>query len=779
MLTRNKTSRHKFQRVEDDRLIRGQGKFVDDVDFLNLSFAYFVRSPHAFARIKAIDNEEARKIDGVLAILTVADMKEAGVINIARHIPMSGKNGGKLVLPARPPLADERVMHVGQAVAMVVAKTTRAAQDAAELVTVDYEELEPVTDLRDAVRPGAPLLWPDAPNNIAVDWPGLVTNPLNEHEVECAIKSAAKVARISLINQRIVVASMEPRGGTASFDPASGVYTMRTCSQGVGAIQDGLASIMNVGREKIRVLTEDVGGAFGLKTAVYPELPALLVAAKKIGKPVHWMSGRSESFVSDNHARDTHSDAELALDSEGNFLALRIRHLASMGAFVAFHGAHIATNNFARCLPGMYVIPLIDAQVKCIFTNTVQTGPYRGAGRPEANYLLERLVDEAARVTGIDPAELRRRNFILPSAMPFKTPVGTVYDSGEFGMVLDKGLKASNYKDFEQRRAKAKARGKYRGIGISCFLEHAGATPTEGASLIFRPDKMLAFGIGVQSTGQGHATVFARLAAERLGISPEEVRVEQGDSLFNITGAPAVGSRSAMTVSTAFVAVANKMIVKGKAVAAKLLEAPEERIAYREGAFEVSGTNRRMSLFDIAAHAVEMAKRGEIPESLDTTGTAEAPLTFPNGCHIAEVEIDPDTGQVDVVNYSCVDDCGNILDRTIVEGQVVGAIAQGLGQALLENIVYDPSGGQLVTGSFMDYAMPRADNMPKIADALHSVPATTNPMGIKGVGEAGTTASLAAIMNAIAHAIPNGAGRNIDMPATSQKIWRACLFSHG
>jgi carbon-monoxide dehydrogenase large subunit len=697
-----------------------------------------------------------------------------GITNIARHIPMVGRNGKKLVVPIRPPLADDRVMHVGQAVAMVVAKSAGAAQDAAERVAVDYEDLSAITDLRQAVKPGVPQLWPEAVNNIALDWPGLVTEPSNAEEVERAMKSAANVARISLVNQRIAVASMEPRGGTASFDPANGIYTMRTCSQGVGAIQDGLALILNVKREQMRVLTEDVGGGFGLKTSVYPEMPVLLAAARRLGRPVHWMSGRSESFVSDNQARDTYSNAELALDANGTFLALRIRHFANMGAFVAFHGAHIATNNFARCLPGMYAIPLIDAQVKCVFTNTVQTGPYRGAGRPEANYLLERLVDEAARVSGIDPAELRRRNFIPTSAMPFKTPVGTIYDSGEFETLLNKGLEASSYGNFEQRRAEAKARGRYRGIGISCFLEHAGASPTEGASLLFRPDRTLTLGIGVQSTGQGHATVFARLAAERLGLSTDEVRVEQGDSLLDITGTAAVGSRSAMTVSTAFIAVADTMLAKGRAIASKLLEAPIENIAYRAGAFEVPGTNRRMSLFDVAARAAEMAKHGKIAESLDTKGTAEAPLTFPNGCHIAEVEIDPDTGHTDVVNYSCVDDCGNILDRTIVEGQVIGAIAQGLGQALLEHIVYDPSGGQLITGSFMDYAMPRADDMPKIADALHPVPATTNPMGIKGVGEAGTTASLAAIMNAIADAIPNGAGTNIDMPATPDKVWRAC-----
>ena len=777
MLTRNKPPSKWKPRVEDERLVRGEGRYVDDVDFPALTFAAFVRSPYAHARIKSIESKQALRAPGVLAVLTAADMQAAGAGNIAMHIPMNGRGGAKLVVPKRPPLADERAMHGGQPVAVVIAESASAAQDAAELVAVDYEELDSVVDLRAAMAAGAPQLWPEAPNNIALDWLGLVADAANAAEVERIMASAPRVARVSLTNQRIAVASMETRGGTARFDPASGVYTLRTCSQGVGAIQNGLVAVMKLAPEKIRVLTEDVGGGFGLKTSVYPELPVLLVAAKKIGRPVHWMSGRSESFVSDNHARDTYSDAELALDENGKFLALRIRHLAAMGAFVAFHGAHIATNNFARCLPGMYDIPKIDAAVKCVFTNTVQTGPYRGAGRPEANYLLERLVDEAARVAKIDPAEIRRRNFIPPSAMPFKTPVGTVYDSGEFATLLDKGLQASGYAGFEQRRAGARAKGRYRGIGLSCFLEHAGAVPTEGAALIFRSNKTLSLALGVQSTGQGHATVFARLLAERLGISPDEVEVLQGDSAFGIQGAAAVGSRSAMTVSHALVAVSETMLAKARAVAAKLFEVSEANVAYRDGAFEVPGTNRRLPLFDLAARAADMAARGEIAESLDSKGTAETPLTFPNGCHVAEVEIDPDTGTARLVNYTCVDDCGNVLDRTIVEGQMVGAIAQGLGQALIEEIVYDRSGGQLVTGSFMDYGMPRADDMPPINSTLHPVPATTNPLGVKGMGEAGTTASLAAIMNAIADAIPNGAGAKLDMPATPEKVWRACRES--
>ena len=761
-------------RVEDARLLRGEGRYVDDVDFPNLAFAAFVRSPHAHARIRSIDTGEARRAPGVLTVLTAADMRAAGVENISMHATMTGRGGGKLVVPVRPPLADERVMHVGQPVAAVIAERALDAQDAADLVAVEYEELPSVVDLRAAVEPGAPQLWPEAPGNLALDWPGVVPDEANAAEVERIVAAAPRVARVSFSNQRIAVASMETRGGTARFDPQSGGYTVRTCSQGAGMIRDGLVAVMKLPPDKIRVFTEDVGGGFGMKTAVYAELPVLLAAAKRLGRTVHWMSGRSESFVSDNHARDAYSDAELALDETGKFLALRVRHLAAMGAFVAFRGAQIAASNFARCFPGMYDIPKIDAAVKCVFTNTVQTGPYRGAGRPEANYLLERLVDEAARVAKLDPVEIRRRNFIPPAAMPFKTPVGTVYDSGEFEILLDKGLQASGHAGFETRRAAAKAKGLLRGIGLSCFLEHAGATPTEGAAVRFRPDRTLSLALGVQSTGQGHATVFARLLASRLGIAPEEVKVEQGDSAFEIKGMDAVASRSAMTVSHAVVAVSEKMLAKGRAIAAKIFEAGEAEIAYRDGAFEVPRTNARLPLFDLAARAADMAARGEIAESLDTKGTAETPLTFPNGCHIAEVEIDPATGAVVIVNYTCVDDCGNVLDRILVEGQIVGAIAQGVGQALLEQIVYDREGGQILTGSFMDYGMPRADSMPPVNGALHPVPAKTNPLGVKGVGEAGTTASLAAIMNAIADAIPNGAGAALDMPATPEKIWRAC-----
>jgi aerobic carbon-monoxide dehydrogenase large subunit len=760
-------------RLEDDPLVRGLGRYAADTPLTGQTYAYFVRSPHAFADIRSIDTEAAKAVPGVLAVLTATDME--GIGNISQHPPLAGRGGQKLIIPHRPALAGETVRHVGEAVAVVVAETLTAAQDGAEAVVVDYEERTPVVDLREAVRDGAPQVWPEAPGNIAVDWPGLAKDPdANAQEVDRIIASAKHVARVSLVHQRILVQSMEPRGATASYDPADESYFLRCCSQSARALRDGLAPILGVPNPRLRVVTEDVGGAFGLKTGPYPEYLAILVAARKIGRPVHWMSNRAEAFLSDNHARDAYSDVELALDERGKFLALRVRHLGSMGAFIGAVGANIQTVNLTRCLPGMYDIPMIDIAARCVFTNTTTTAPYRGAGRPEANFILERVIDEAARMTGIDPIKLRRRNLIKSSAMPYKTAVGTTIDSGEFETVLDKALALADHDGFKQRRREAAKRSKYRGFGISCMLEHAGGFPLEGTALSFPGGEHLVLGLNVQSTGQGHATVFNPMLAERLGIKPEHIEHRHGDSAMEIAGYASVGSRSAMTVSHALIKTVEALLNKGKTIAATVLETAETDIEYRDGRFGVVGTDRSITLFDLAARAKEMKKRGEIPEDLDTKTNAETPLTFPNGCHIAEVEIDPKTGEMALVAYAAVDDCGRPLNTMIVEGQTHGSIAQGLGQAMLENAIYDSSGGQLVTGSFMDYAMPRASDMPAFKDAIHSVPATTNPLGVKGAGEAGTTAAIAAVMNAIADAIPGGAGAHLNMPATPEKLWQAC-----
>ena len=760
-------------RVEDDVLVRGKGRYAADVPLPHQAYAYFVRSPHAFARIMSVDVTAAQNAPGVVGVLTAKDMEGTG--SLGRHPPLPGRGGKGLVLPHRPALAAERVVHIGEPVGMIVAESASAAQDAAELVAIEYETLTPVTDAREALAPGAPQVWPQAPGNVAVDWPGPASDPeAHARQVEEIFASAKFVARIAVKSQRMAVASMEPRGATASYDAAADLYTLRVCSQGTTAMRDPVVAVMQLPKERVRILTDDVGGAFGLKTGPYPEYIVQMVAAKKLGRPVHWMSGRSEAFLSDNQARDIFSEAELALDDKGRFLALRIRNTGNLGAYVGPVGANIPTWNFTRCLPGMYDIKHIDVSARCAFTNTITTAPYRGAGRPEANYVLERVVEEAARITGIDPAKLRRRNLIPAAAMPYKTAIGTTYDSGDFAPILDKALALADYDGIKARRREARKRGKYRGIGLSCMVEHAGGAPIEGALLTFPGDGTLVVNLNVQSTGQGHASVFPRLVAERLGIAREKVTHRQGNSALDIAGYASVGSRSAMTAGASIVKCIGLIIEKGKRIAAMVLEASEGDIAYEAGQFGVIGTDRRISLFDLAAQAAELKKRGAIEEDLDTKTTTETPLSFPNGVHIAEVEIDPDTGHMDIVAYTAIDDCGNTLDAMIVEGQLHGALAQGIGQALMEQIFYDEN-GQLVSGSFQDYAMPRAADMPPdIRDALHNVPAKTNPLGVKGVGEAGTTASLAAVMNAVADALPGGAGAHLDMPVTAARLWEAC-----
>jgi carbon-monoxide dehydrogenase large subunit len=740
-------------RVEDNALVRGAGHFMDDPRLPNTAYAAFVRSPHAHARVVAVKTDEARKAKKVLAVLTAQDMKAANVGTVSRHPPVPGRGGAKMIMPFRPSLAGDKVMHVGDPVAMVVAETASAAQDAADLVQVEYDELTAVITLNDAMK-GRTQLYAEAPGNLCVDWPGPIPDEQNERDVADAIAKAPRVAKVRVASQRMVVASMETRGATGVYDKTNDSYTLYACSQGADSLRAQAAAIMGVPNEKLRVITDDVGGAFGMKTPVYPEYPALLIAARQLGRPVQWQSTRSEAFVTDTQARDTVTEVELALDEKGKFLALRMRHLCNQGAYISTAGVGINTNNFARCLPGMYRIPKIDASVACYFSNTIPIGPYRGAGRPEANYALERVVEEAARVIGMDPVRLRKKNLIPPSAMPFKTPINT-YDSGDFPAVVDKALELADIANFNKRRRESAKRKKLRGIGVSFMLEHAGALPMEQASVSFSGGDQLILGCNVQSTGQSHATVFPRLLAGKLGIEPEKIQHRHGDTAQGLTGFASVGSRSAMCA--------------GKRIASTLLEASEADIQYRGGNFEVVGTDRKISLFETARRAKE------IGESLDTKEKAETPLTFPNGCHIAEVEIDPDTGAVDLVTYTAVDDPGVMLDSIVVEGQVQGSIANGLGQALTENAIYDPQSGQLMAGSFMDYGMPRAHDMPiELREAVHSVPATSNPLGVKGTGEAGTTAAIAAVMNAIANAIPNGAADHMEMPATPAKVWEAC-----
>ena len=756
-------------RIEDDALLRGEGRFGDDAKPEGALAAYFVRSPHGFARIAHIDTAEAKATPGVVAVYTAADLAGEHYHSLSHAHPIPGRGGKPPVSPHRPVLAGDRVMHIGEPVAMVVAASAAAAQDGAEKVAVDYEPLDPVTDVRDAVKPGAPQLWPEAPGNLAFDWTAPPdADGKKQAALERAFAEAAHVVRVELVNQRLVVSALEPRTATASYDGEGKRYVLRCPSQAVGAMRGQLAETMNVKPDELHIITDDVGGAFGMKGAAYAEYVALLYAARVLGKPVHWVSNRAEAFVSDCQGRDSVWTAALALNKRGRFLALKVDGIGNMGAYITGVAHFIMTLHIAGCLPTVYDIPLAQVNARCVFTNTLPTAPYRGAGRPEASYLLERLIDAAADETGIDAAELRRRNLIPPAKIPYVTAFGNTYDSGDFPAAFERALALADYAGFAARRKAAKKQGRLRGIGIGCYLEIAGAFPEEAARISFPGGERLAVSIGAGASGQGHQTVFGEVAARRLGIKPEAVAVTSGDSDRDVPGFGAVASRSAMYVGGAIANTVDAVIAKGRKVAAMLLQAEESEIDYRDGKFAVK--NREVSLFDAAARAAELHKQGVIAESLDTLGHVKAPPSFPNGCHVAEVEIDPETGALVVVNYVAVGDCGNVLDDVIVTGQIHGGVAQGLGQAMSEATVYD-AGGQLVSGTFMDYAMPRADTVPSITVEHNAVACRTNPLGVKGTGEAGTTAAPPALINAVLDALPEGAA--LDMPATPERIWRA------
>ncbi|HLY46825.1 MAG TPA: xanthine dehydrogenase family protein molybdopterin-binding subunit [Stellaceae bacterium] len=756
-------------RGEDLTLLTGRGRFCDDERRAGEAHAVFVRSQHAFAAVRRVDIAAARALPGVLAVLTAADMERAGIGNVALITPVP--NGPGLVVPHRPALAGDIVRHVGDPVALVVAESEAIARDAAERVVVDYVPRDAVSEVTAALAAGAPQVWPEAPGNLALDWHGFPGNEAGRAERQQIFAGAAHVARVRLVNQRIVMAPMEPRGALARYDREAGRFILSCASQSAFVLREHLARCLGIAAERVRVVSGDVGGAFGMRATLYPEYPALLVAAKETGRPVRWLASRSECFLSDNQARDTLIEAALALDERGRFLALDIDVLADMGAYLTSHGAFIATANFARCLPGMYDIPQIGLRFRCLFTNTVPTGPYRGAGRPEANYCLERLVDKAARLCGIERAELRRRNLIAPDRMPYRTPVGTVYDSGDFPTLFESALERADVAHFTARAEQSQKAGKRRGLGVSCFLEIAGGQPGEGAAIAFPGQSKLLLAIGVQASGQGHRTLFRRLAAERLGIAADAIDIAQGDSDDDVPSAGSVASRSTMSVGGAVAAAVDAVIEKGRRVAAHIFETAEADIAYRDGVFEIAGTDRRIALFELAERARALARDGVIAEDLDTRRTADVPPTFPNGVHIAEVEVAPETGEVTLAAYTALDDCGRVLQPVLVEGQVQGGVAQGVGQVLLEYGRYDPGNGQLLAGSFIDYAMPRADDLPGIASLLHPVPSPTNALGVKGVGEAGATAALAAVVNAVADALPEAP--DIDMPATPERVWRA------
>jgi len=753
-------------RAEDRRLLTGGGEFTDDFTVPDQAFAAFLRAPVAHADIRNIDTTAAEAAGGVLGIYTSADLQHLGTFPCSK--PPVDRPGNDLVVPPRHVLAVDRVRHVGEPIACVVAETYDAALDAAELIDLTLETLPAVQDVETAVSPDAVQLYANADRNVAIDW-----TFGDADAAESVFDNAAHVARISIDNNRLAVCAMEPRAAIASYDSEADKYTLRAGSQGVIGMRDMLANaILRVDKEKVRVLSGDVGGGFGMKTQPYPEYAAILVAAKDLGRPVRWTATRGESFLSDNQARDGIIHGELALDADGRFLGLRASVLANMGAYLA-NGPGIATRNMAWCLSGMYALPLIHLNVKCIFTNTAPIGPYRGAGRPEASYVLERLVDQAAADLDVDTIDLRRKNLIPASAMPFQTAVEQVYDSGDFAAVLDAALPVADWAGFPDRQRQSAAQGKIRGIGIACVLEHAGANRTESARVDVDEDGRIVVFTGAQSQGQGHFTSFPQVVAERLGVPPETVVVCEGDSDTAPNGGSTTGSRSLVVCGGAFVEACDALVETGLEMAAYLLEASTADIEYKDGHFLVAGTDRTVTLKEVAAATTALDWPTTLPPKLAANVDYEAAApTYPNGCHICEVEIDPDTGQTTLCRYAAVDDVGRIVNQTIVDGQVHGAIVQGVGQVLTELCVYADD-GQLLTGSFMDYAVPRADDLPSFDLAYHPVPCTTNALGAKGAGESGTIGALPAVSNAVMNALRQAGARDFEMPASPERIWRA------
>jgi carbon-monoxide dehydrogenase large subunit len=754
-------------RAEDPKLLRGEGRYTDDINLPAQAYAVIVRSPHAHGRIKSIDTAAARAMPGVLAIYTGEDVKQYGTLKSA--LPFKNRDGSDMKKPGRPALPPDKVRFVGDPVACVVAETLLQAKDAAEAVEVDIEPLPVVTKPEQALRPGAPALFEDVPNNIAFDF-----HYGDSEQVEAAFARAAHRVRLKLLNTRLVVNALEPRAAIGSYEPDKERFTLHSCSQGVMGLKAGLVGVMGVTPDKMRVITGNVGGSFGMKAQVYPEYICILHAARMLRRPVKWTDERSTSFVSDNHGRDHEQTAELALDADGRFMAVRLAGFGNLGGFQGAMGPQPPTFNIVRNVASLYRTPLLEVSTKCVFTNTSFVSPYRGAGRPEGNYFMERLIDYAAAVTGIDRLELRRKNQIKEKEIPFKSSSGATYDSGDFPAILKEALEVADWKGFNQRKRESKKRGLLRGIGVGCFLEVTAPANKEMGGIRFDADGGVTIVTGTLDYGQGHNTPFAQVLSDRLGVPFDRVRLLQGDSDQLVAGGGTGGSRSMMNSGMAIVEAAAKVIEQGKAVAAHSLEAAPGDIEFANGRFTVVGTDRAIGIMELAAKIRDGLKLPQDgPQSLDVKHVSEgAPAAYPNGCHIAEVEIDPDTGTVEVVKYTSVNDFGTIINPLMVDGQVHGGVVQAIGQALLEHTVYDEQ-GQLLSGSYMDYAMPRAVDAPDFRVESHPVPAKTNPLGVKGCGEAGCAGGLGSVMNAVVDALSVYGIKHIDMPATPQRVWQA------
>ncbi len=770
------------RRKEDVRFLSGRGNYTDDINRPGQLHAVLKRSDRPHATINAIDTTAAAAAPGVIAVFVGADMAADNVGGLPCGWQIHNKDGSPMAEPPHPVLAIGKVRHVGDPVAVVIAETKQQAKDAAELIEIDYTDLPAAATMPQALAAGAPAVHDDVPSNLCYDW------HIGEKAVIDGIfASAHKIVKLDLTNNRLVPNAMEPRAALGDFDTSSGDYTLYTTSQNPHVIRLLMgAFVLHIPENKLRVVAPDVGGGFGSKIYHYAEEAIVTWASAKVRKPVKWTAERNESFMSDAHGRDHISTAEMALDAQGNFLGLKIHTLANMGAYLSTFAPCIPTYLYATLLAGVYKTPAIYCEVKAVFTNTVPVDAYRGAGRPEASFLLERLVDVIAHDTGIDRVALRRLNFIPSDAFPYQTPVALQYDSGDYVATLEACLKAADYDGFEARRAEAKARGKLRGIGVSTYLEACGIAPSavvgslgaraglyEVANVKVHPTGSVTVYTGTHSHGQGHETTLAQLVCDQLGVPMDQVEIVHGDTAKIPFGMGTYGSRSLAVGGSAMVKAMDKIIAKGKKIAAHLMEAAVEDIEFADNTFKVAGTDKTKTLTDIslAAYVPHNYPIEELEPGLDETAFYDPKnFTFPGGCHVAEIEIDPDTGVTTVVNFCAVDDVGRVINPMIVEGQIQGGVAQGIGQALLESAVYDDN-GQLLSGSYMDYTMPRADNLPSFTVGTEITLCTHNPLGVKGCGEVGAIGSPPAVINAVVDALKDYGVRHLDMPATPQKLW--------
>jgi len=761
-------SDHGTLRSEDEPLLTGRGRFTDDLNVPGQAYGVFLRATTGHARLRRVDTQRARTLPGVIAVITGADLVADGIGGIPPVAIGMGRDGKPMVAAAMPLLAHDRIRYVGEAVALVVAETPAQAQDAAEQIDIELDELGCAPDIESATAPGAALCHDNAPGNIALDW-----RDGDAAAVAAAFARAAHVERVRLDDTRLAAVSLEPRAGIGMWDGQR--YTLIATTQGVAVVRKLLAEgVFKLPLSQIRVLTYDIGGGFGMKAQTYPEYGAILYAARRAGRPVKWCNSRVESFLSDSHGRDGILEGDMAFDADGRILALRVRNRVGIGAYTTQYAAIFGTMNTRNCLSSVYRIPAIEVDVRLVFTNAAPLGPYRGAGRPEAIYVIERLLDGAARRLGLDRAELRRRNFIPPAAMPYRTANGPIYDSGEFEAAMDKALRLAGWSGFAARRAASAKKGLLRGIGMCCFLEVAGGILNEKADLRFEADGSAAIRLGVQAMGQGHLSTLPRVVAKRLGIDISRVKLIEGDSDEVPDGTPSVASRSLMMAGSASVLACDAAIEKGRHLAAHLFEAAAGDVEFANGTFSVSGTDIRLPLLELAQR---VRTTPDLPDALkgglDTVSEFVSPqMSFPNGCHVSEVEIDPETGIVTVVGYTAVDDVGTIVHEVVVDGQTHGGIAQGLGQVLGEHVRYGQD-GQLLNASLMDYVLPRAGDMPLFNTAHHSVACTTNPLGVKGAGESGVAGALPSAISAVLDALATRGIGHFDLPASPQRVWQA------